>query len=49
MFRWRGEGGGVKGTTRKMTISDQEFLTDPKNPLKKSYLQWQNNALANTW
>ena len=27
-------------TTRKMPISDQEFLTDPKSPLKKSYLQW---------
>ena len=25
-------------TTRKMPISDQEFLTDPKSPLKKSYL-----------
>ena len=25
-------------TTKKMPISDQEFLTDPKNPLKKSYL-----------
>ena len=36
-------------TTRKMLISDQEFLTDPKSPLKKSYLQWQNKALANTW
>ena len=26
------------GSTRKMSISDQEFLTDPKSPLKKSYL-----------
>ena len=25
-------------TTRKMPISDQEFLMDPKSPLKKSYL-----------
>ena len=25
-------------TTKKMPISDQEFLTDPKSPLKKSYL-----------
>ena len=23
---------------KKRPISDQEFLTDPKNPLKKSYL-----------
>ena len=36
-------------TTKKMPISDQEFLTDPKSPLKKSYLRWQNKALANTW
>ena len=36
-------------TTRKMPISDQEFLTDPKSPLKKSYLWWQNKVLANTW
>ena len=35
-------------TTRKMSINDQEFLTDPKGPLKKSYLQLQNKALANT-
>ena len=25
-------------TTRKIPISDQEFFTDPKSPLKKSYL-----------
>ena len=25
-------------TTKKMPISDQEFMTDPKSPLKKSYL-----------
>ena len=25
-------------TTKKMPISDQEFLTDPKSPLKKPYL-----------
>ena len=36
-------------TTKKMPISDQEFMTDPKSPLKKSYLWWQNKALANTW
>ena len=36
-------------TTRKMPISDQEFLTDPKSPLKKYYLRWQNKALTNTW
>ena len=28
----------VKATTKKMPISDQEFMTDPKSPLKKSYL-----------
>ena len=37
----------VAFTTRKMSISDQEFLTDPKSPLKKSYLWWQNRVLAN--
>ena len=36
-------------TTRKMPFSDEEFLTDPKNPLKKSYFRWQNKAFANTW
>ena len=36
-------------TKKKMPISDQEFITDPKSPLKKSYLWWQNKALANTW
>ena len=36
-------------TTRKMPFSDEEFLTDPKSPLKKSYFRWQNKALANTW
>ena len=25
-------------TTKKMLISDQEFMTDPKSPLKKAYL-----------
>ena len=35
-------------TTRKMPISDQEFLTDLESPLKKSYLRWQNIILANT-
>ena len=29
---------GMINTTRKMSISDQEFFTDPKTPLKKSYL-----------
>ena len=28
----------VATTTKKMPISDQEFLTEPKSPLKKSYL-----------
>ena len=33
------EGGQIcNGTTKKMPISDQKFLTDPKSPLKKSYL-----------
>ena len=27
-----------RSTTKKMPISDQEFMTDPKSPLKKSYL-----------
>ena len=36
-------------TTRKMPFSNEEFLTDPKSPLKKSYFRWQNKALANTW
>ena len=27
-----------RATTRKMPISDQEFMTDPKSPLKKAYL-----------
>ena len=36
-------------TTKKMPISDQEFLTNPKSPLKKSFLRWQDKALANTW
>ena len=31
---------------KKMPISDQEFMTDPKSPLKKSYLWWQNIALS---
>ena len=31
-----------------MPISDYEFFTDPKSPLKKSYLSWQNKALTNT-
>ena len=30
--------GEVGITTKKMPISDQEFMTDPKSPLKKSYL-----------
>ena len=38
-----------RNTTRKMPFSDEEFLTDPKSPLKKSYFRWQNKALANTW
>ena len=38
-----------KKPSKKMPISDQEFLMDPKSPLKKSYLWWQNKALANTW
>ena len=25
-------------TTKKKPISDQKFMTDPKSPLKKSYL-----------
>ena len=29
---------GFNDTTKKMPISDQEFMTDPKSPLKKSYL-----------
>ena len=27
-----------KSLQKKKPISDQEFLTDPENPLKKSYL-----------
>ena len=38
-----------KKPSKKMPISDQEFLMDPKNPLKKSYLWWQNTTLAKTW
>ena len=32
-------------TTRKMPFSNEEFFTDPKSPLTKSYFLWQNNAL----
>ena len=38
-----------ENTTKKMPINDQEFFTDPKSPLKKSYFLWQNKALTNTW
>ena len=28
----------MESTTKKMLISDQKFMTDPKSPLKKAYL-----------
>ena len=32
------QGTTTEVTTKKKPISDQKFMTDPKSPLKKSYL-----------
>ena len=32
--------GSAISLQKKLPISDQEFLTDPESPLKKSYLRW---------